>query len=157
MKKNPLIPIVFILLLSITIIPFKQSFASQSVDTIKTKPITIKCIHLRDGQAVIESKEDLQNLLNNNRSPHPACNSYQLPEIDFNKYLLVGIYKIVGGCKPPNYSTIVLNKQGVLKFYIDITRQGSCKRGDFVKFWHIIPKPSNYRNLKFIISIENES
>ncbi len=101
---------------------------------VQCDSLDIKCTQLRHGEYVITNKTDYLALLEG-RSPHPNCQAYQLPEIDFSRYTLVGLKTSVRGCDFPvvTYDCSRENDDYVVSILIE--RKGLCKRNNTINLW----------------------
>lgn len=109
-------------------------------EKIEYEEIKIMCTQLKGGEYVITNNNDYQQLLEI-RSPHPDCITYTLPEINFNKYTLIIIHYVVGGCKSPDVNfNIYKNDYGNFIVNTQIAQYGLCKIGQHIKKKVLIPK-----------------
>jgi hypothetical protein len=76
-----------------------------------------------------------------------------LPEIDFDKYSLVGIYIGMGGCDTIKSEAFYYTEND--KSFLDITiiQPDLCKRLNHITFWYIIPKLENEDDIKVTTKI----
>lgn len=104
------------------------------------------------GQHVITNNEDYRQILEP-RSPHPDCGSYQLPDIDFNQYTLIGYISSVAGCDFPKISYEAIRNNNQYSINIEIIQRGFCMRNNPVKVWCLIPKIDENSDVNFNIEI----
>lgn len=88
---------------------------------------------------VIDNQQDYDKLYEI-LSPHPSCDTYQLPSIDFSKYLLIGVVASTAGCDKPDYQieTFENNNRCTVKF--NITVRGMCKMSNTISKWLLVEK-----------------
>lgn len=122
------------------------SICKQVNDTIIVEHHDVKVGCLRGTRqctkCIISNEKEYQALLDD-PSPHPDCDSYKLPYMDFSKYILIGEEIIgVGGCKPPDWNKelikIPTQKKYILK--VHIKPNGGCEMLFHVRIWIMIPK-----------------
>lgn len=124
---------------------------NQSEDVIPCEEIKLLCTQSKEGEYVIKNDSEYQNLLKI-RSSHPDCKSYKLPEIDFNKYTLIGFVSSLGGCDTPEYFYNVTKDDNMYSFNISINQKGLCKSHHSIEIWCLIPKISDISTLKYNIA-----
>ncbi len=87
------------------------------------------------GRAIINSQEEYENLIVNNREPlnnritAEACGGYQFPIIDFSKKTLIYYYTGAGGCQNPKIEKklIYFPNQKKYIFRSIVTQYGACR------------------------------
>jgi hypothetical protein len=131
------------------IVSFLFPAKSQNKTEIDYQEIDIKCTQSTVAEQLIRSDAEYQKLLEK-RSIHPDCDSYTLPEIDFETYSLIGIHYLVAGCKNPDSDVHVYRMpDGSYQVKTSITQYGICKRGNHVHKWILIPKIDNADQVVF--------
>lgn len=78
------------------------------------------------------------------------CRRYKFPEIDFQKYTLLGYHTSVGGCAMPTVKHKVFIQNRKLIFHRKITQDGSCEPIFRVKKLVLVPKMSDDYEIEFI-------
>lgn len=120
-------------------------------DTIPCQEITIKCTQSRDGNYVIRTEAEYHSMLQI-RSMHPDCGSYSLPEIDFDRYTLIGSKHGMAGCeKPKLIYNLIKRDEYLYEMKIIMTQNGNCKLGFSSQFWCLIPKINQQAKIEFNI------
>ena len=109
----------------------KTSFENDSLDIFFDKSATlieaidtaIMCVQgLHETELIIRSQIEYDKVLEV-RSSHPDCKDYNLPPIDFNKYILIGIRRSSAG----NYVTFdkkITFQEGI--FFIVVCKSIIC-------------------------------
>ncbi|MFP4663619.1 MAG: hypothetical protein ACLFM1_04245 [Bacteroidales bacterium] len=137
------------IILLIAMIPLLYPVKSQDKEKIEYQEITIKCIQSTLEEQLILSDTDYQKLLEK-RSLHPDCDTYDLPEIDFDKHSLIGIHYGVAGCENPDVEINVYSlPDGTYQVKTEITQIGLCKRLNHVKKWILIPRIDDPEKIGF--------
>ena len=134
--------ILLIFLIFNTLLVFSQE------EQVKCNEITLKCLFVHPWELVINNdKEYHQNIRLNNIDN--VCSDYSIPEIDFNKFTLIGYSKSVAGCEIPTYSYEFIREENKIILKIQIVTQGSCLRANHIVFWCLIPKLSQNEKVIF--------
>ncbi len=128
---------------------------TMSAQELRFEEIQAKCTQIPDGKYIIDNQKDYQALLDN-RSPHPECSTYRSPEIDFNKYTLVGFAVSVKGCQSPVSSLSYSDDLDSCHVTLNITTYGLCKRRNRIKRWLLIPNATAERLTHLNIEITEE-
>ena len=117
---------------------------AQFPKSISCQEIQIKCFQESSGNYIINSKVEFQYIIKNSSS-NPGCTNYNFPEIDFDRFTLVGKIFSTGGCHPPTISYEILqNDNHSYSMRIKVIQSGFCKINFEKSVWCLIPKiPSN--------------
>jgi hypothetical protein len=130
-----------------------QKISEQScIDSIISKEIIIKCSQSKNGNYIIRNEQEYLALFNN-KSPQLECNDYTIPEIDFDKYTLIGISTSVDGCSVPTIDRSVFKCKDK-KLYIvslSITKTGLCKMLHKIQIWFLIDQIKTTDKVEFNI------
>ena len=131
----------------------QQNLNENCVDTIKGKEIVIKCMISKNGNYLIRNEQQYHSQVKIN-SPHPDCEGYTLPQIDFSQFTLVGVVTSTGGCAPPTATTSIVkcDQSKNYLFTLKIVTNGICKINHSISFWYLIPHITNNENVEFIIN-----
>lgn len=143
------------IIFSFKLIGIEKKTNSNLQSPIECKEIKIMCTQSAHGEYVINNNHDYYKLLDQ-RSTHPDCTDYNLPQIDFEKYVLVGYISSIGGCSPPNLTKLIFSDD--TKYYVNIyvKKNGFCKTSNSIEVWYLIPKMN--MDVEFIIkNINNEN
>ncbi len=139
-------------LLLISILTTGQAFCQTEVIC---EEILLKCIG-RTSQGVIVMDEmeykAIQNPTINYHhpgNPSLACVDFEYPEIDFEKYVLVGYSATTGGCRGPYYGYKVMQEESTYTIHAEIIQNGLCKRNNPIRFWLLLPKLGDDMLIKF--------
>ncbi|MFO7880524.1 MAG: hypothetical protein ACQES0_04670 [Bacteroidota bacterium] len=136
-------------ILLIAIIPLLYPAKSQDKEEIEYQEIDIKCIQSTLEEQLILSDTDYQKLLEK-RSLHPDCDTYHLPEIDFDKHSLIGLHYGVAGCENPDVEIHIYSlPDGTYQVKTGITQIGLCKRLNHVNKWILIPRIDDPEKIGF--------
>ena len=137
-------------ILLIFILSSVNNLYSQYNDSIiiPYEEIKLMCTQPDIGNYIINNKTEYQDLLKE-RSQHPFCDSYELPDINFEKYTLIAHHSSVGGCEEPDFSCIIKKYDGKYYVKINITQFGICRILNHIKFWCLIPKEKFNSNIEF--------
>jgi hypothetical protein len=116
--------------------------------------INIKCITSKDNNFVVKNEQEYQKLLTDNLSDHPKCQSYKLPDVDFNLNTLVGAITSCAGCAEPDILKKVIKISAEKKYLIQIfiTQKDICKINFTRKSWLLLPKIEEDYTVEFIIN-----
>ena len=125
-------------------------YSQDSVEVIQSEKIQLMCTQSPEGEYIIRNNLEYQQLLDE-RSTHPNCDTYELPLIDFEKYVLIGYVSGVSGCSPPDVSHIVTRKKEVFLCSIIVHKVGGCKLNNTFAFWVLLPKQYKKLNIDFEI------
>ena len=140
-----------------TVEPSMQEVNSNNNNTLQLSKSAIQVVAIdttilcsqdfHEKEIVIRNQLEYDKLLDN-RSPHPDCQSYELPPIDFDKFILIGIARSSAG------EYIKFNKQLFYdngSFIIDykITQYGLAKKINDVAIFFIIEKKGIYDGVTF--------
>ena len=117
-------------------------------EQIEYEEICIKCTQLWTDEYVINNNNDYQQLLEN-RSPHPDCSTYKLPEIDFNRYTLIIIHYGVSGCKHPDMNFHIFKNNCNYFVKTEIVQYGLRKRLNYITKKVLISKIDDVVEVKF--------
>lgn len=138
-----------IIFLLYTIVFCFRISAQEIGELVPCEEIKIMCSQIHPAENVIRNNIEYQKLLNV-KSPHPDCGIYSLPEIDFNKYTLLGIDLGVGGCKEPTIKHSVMKlPDDRYEFIVNIKQRGYCKINFSYDIWCLIPKIDETVIVKF--------
>ena len=140
-----------VLLITISLNAACQKDSTEAIPVVSGieipfEEIEINCFIARENEWVIHSEQELmkaKNFFSEN------CRSYQFPEIDFEKYSLLGYYVIVGGCRIPDAEHHVFIENRKLVFQRVITQNGCCKPGFNVENYILVPKMNNEYDIEF--------
>jgi hypothetical protein len=136
---------------ALTLLGFKSK---QQCEVIKIpcEEIKLKCTQTRHGNFIVNSDIEFQDLLTI-RSPHPDCDTYELPPIDFNSYTLLGVVTSTAGCSPPIINHFVTKQTNTNEYVLNVNskQSGLCERNWGIKIWCLIPKVTDISKIKFNI------
>ncbi|OFY84035.1 MAG: hypothetical protein A3F72_18625 [Bacteroidetes bacterium RIFCSPLOWO2_12_FULL_35_15] len=135
---------------ALTLFGFKLKQQSDLIQ-IPCEEIKIKCTQSRHGNFIINDYKEYKDLLTI-RSPHPDCENYELPPIDFNNYTLLGVVSSTAGCSNPIISHFVTkNTNNEFILNVNSEQRGLCERNWRIKIWCLIPKVTDKSKIKFNI------
>lgn len=123
-------------------------FSQDNIEIIPSEIIQLMCTQSPEGEYIIRNNEEYQQLLNA-RSPHPDCGNYELPDIDFSKYILVGYVSSIAGCSSPEISLKVIREGKGYLSSIMIQKDGLCKLNNRFTLWYLLPKEGGDLNIDF--------
>lgn len=105
------------------------------------REIEIGCLNLTKlkGDLIIEDESDYYELYSC-ISPHTDCSTYQLPEVNFDEDILLGIDVNVAGCGEPSVQIELLNETGNCHIVVKIKRAGMCKALFQKRIWLLVSK-----------------
>ncbi len=128
-----------------------NSFSQEDKFVVPCEAIIIKCTQPTPGNYFINSFKEYNDSIIK-KSSYSECSDYDLPDIDFEKYSLLGFVCSVGGCDDPQIKYTVVRNITFEKeeFNIDVSVIGECLRNNLVEVWCIIPK-TNYE-IKFNVT-----
>jgi hypothetical protein len=116
------------------------------------KRFELKCFYpmLSGDQFVIRNNKDYHKYFTSNTKTD--CYNADLPEIDFDKYTLIGISVSTGGCQPPDceYNYYKENSNSFME--ITVVQIGLCKPLWNKYFWFLIPKLENKEDIKITVN-----
>lgn len=142
-----------ILLIGLLVL-FSITISAQDKDVL-CEEINLGCIVLGgniSGKHVIQNNTEYESLLIN-RYRENDCSNYQLPNIDFDNYTLIGYVCSAGGCSPPIYSKKITQATSQYFINLEIIKQGHCKINHTVEIWCLIPKIQRKKDVQFNIEI----
>ena len=107
-----------------------------------------------DTEVNITNNESYLEYFNKKRI-HPVnlnCDTAKLPEIDFNKYSLIGKYTEGGGCDVSYDREIINNKRkNKIVYTINVEYTGLCDMLITNMNWALIPKLKKNYDVEFIV------
>ena len=105
------------------------------------KEITVECMNLTrlPGNSVISDQREYERLYDY-RSPHPNCSSYTLPEIDFQKEMLININADASGCSEPKIKFEIQKKEEGCEVDVTVEPDGLCKMLFQKQIWIVVSK-----------------
>lgn len=86
------------------------------------------------------------------------CSSVKIPDVDFEKYTLIGVGTNVGNCKAGSKFDITISKDKEKKIYLVKTKIGysPCRGISYTARWALVPKlPKDYK-VEFIMEEEKD-
>lgn len=123
----------------------------KSTTLIEAIDTTIMCVQgLHETELIIRSQIEYDKVLEV-RSPHPDCKDYNLPPIDFNKYILIGIRRSAAG----NYVTSnkkITFQEGIFFITYHITQHGRVERLNHIREYFLIEKNGDQNQVEFIFT-----
>lgn len=127
-------------------------------ENLLIEEIEIICISpiISEKYFVIKNKNDYYAIFRR-YSDHPNCIGYNLPQIDFDRYTLIGINKGVIGCDAPVYKYNFYKENNIYFMEINITQIGFCKVNLVIFKAYLISKLLENEDIKIIINVENEN
>ena len=128
------------------------SFRAEKSNNITYEEIDIFCTQSPNGEYIIKNNEEYYALLDS-RSPHPDCENYVLPVIDFNQYTLLGYVTGVSGCNIPVISHEFVRDGDNFIFTLFIEVNGFCLRNNPVTIWCLVPRTGENSTIDFIENI----
>lgn len=108
--------------------------------------IEIDCFKNIEREWIIRSE---QELMKEKSLFSEDCRNYQFPEINFEKYTLLGYFVITGGCRFPDVEHHVFIQNRKLIFQRVVTQNGCCKPGIYAKGHILVPKMTNEIEIEF--------
>lgn len=130
-----------------------QGQKDQLEEKISCEKIDIGCLILgreTRGEHIIKNDIEYQQLIQS-RSTHSNCSDYQLPEIDFNKYTLIGYVSSIAGCDLPKISYEIIKQNNQYSINLTVIQHGMCERNNPIKTWCLIPRVEESSVIKFNI------
>lgn len=88
----------------------------------------------------IYTNEDEYHNLYTYMAPFEDCNHYVLPEVDFDRYRLIGIKVESGGCAMPAVKLQLEKEDGVCVFKVLVGDGGNCKALFLNSIWALVEK-----------------
>lgn len=131
-----------------------KGFCQQDVEQIPCEKIVIKCAQSQPkGHIIINSQLEYKTQVLND-SPHPDCPSYTMPQIDFDKYTLLGAVIATGGCSEPKIDHVVTKNiiTNEIVFNFSSEQQGICLMLWTYEIWCLIPKVADTSKITFNIT-----
>jgi len=98
---------------------------------------------LFDSEIVIRNQDVYKELFESNRRegfPDDNCDDVPPPEIDFNKYSLIGKRTLASGCDQEYKRTIIKTGNKTIKYYIVVISKGGCMPLVHEMNWALVPK-----------------
>ena len=106
---------------------------------------------LSSGNHIINSFTELKAMQTKFYSnPSDTCHQAELPNIDFEKYTLLGYYKEASGCSlgyQPKVRKSIIRKKYIYK--VKVNSSGNCAKLDFSSNWILVPKLPKGYTVKF--------
>jgi len=109
-----------------------------------------------DSEVVIRSQKEYELFFENNRRtelPPGHCEGTPPPEIDFNKYTLIGKGTYATGCGQEFNRTLIQKGNKTLRYHIVVISKGGCLPLRHEMNWALVPKIKN--RTEVIFEVEN--
>lgn len=156
--KNVLVIVVILILVSIAGYLFLKKYYSTS-NEIPYTDLSVKMYCINDFKSdkellVVNNNGEYHNLLKYKISV--GCDKFELPDIDFVHYTLIGSHLGGSGCSV-NFVRKVTedNSNKVINYTVDTITSGPCDQVVSYPSWILIPKvPSDY-SIKLSGSVEH--
>lgn len=122
---------------------------NETVTKVDFKEVDLQCIAAESMNQtfVIHSAEDFERFKKDHKITSRECN---LPDVDFEKYTLVGSMISASGCNAPKVSKQVSMDEGknTLLLAVDVKQQGYCKMLHVTPVWVLVPKMQEGTDVK---------
>lgn len=117
---------------------------------IKSTPINIyPCEFLRGVRNYVVTTEEVYKQILNSK----LCGTNGNPEIDFDRFSLIGILTHYWGCKDPDVNIWIFKDDNFNEYNVEfqLKRNGDCKIGVDIIEWYLVPKLNLDYAVKFQI------